>query len=422
MTKPRIQVAQPAQTFVDEGAAFMSLTGWGAQARTTPDSDASRTPDRIARATSAERLDVIVIGAGQAGLSVGYYLARRGLRFVILDGCERIGDQWRKRWDSLRLFTPARFDGLVGMPFPAPPDEFPTKDQMADYLAAYAAHFALPVRSAVQVDRLSRRNGRYVVSAGALELEAEHVVVAMATFQRPRVPTFARELDAKIVQLHSHAYRNPAQLTPGPVLIAGAGNSGAEIALELSRSHAIRMAGRDTGEIPFQIDSFLGRLFLGPLVLRFLFHRVLTVKTPLGRKLRAKILHVGGPLIRTKSRHLAAAGVERVARVVGVRGGLPLLEDGRTLDVANVVWCTGFDPGFSWIDLPVLDEHGEPRHTSGVAENEPGLYFVGLHFLHAASSTMIHGVGRDAERIAATIAQRVGAVRGAAGAELVPAV
>jgi putative flavoprotein involved in K+ transport len=292
---------------------------------------------------------------------------------------------------------------------------------MADYLASYAARFALPVRSGVKVERLFRRQGRYVVRAGALELEAEHVVVAMASYQRPRAPAFASELDSNIVQFHSSAYRNPAQLAPGPVLIAGAGNSGAEIALELARTHSIWMSGRDVGQVPFEIDSWLGRLFLVRLVLRVLFHRIATVNTPIGRKLRAKLLHAGGPLIRTKSKQLAAVGVQRAARVAGVRDGKPVLEDGRVLDVANVIWCTGFDPGFSWIDLPVLDEHGEPRHQSGVVQSEPGLYFVGLHFLHAASSTMIHGVGRDAERIVATIAGRLGAEGSVASAALAPA-
>lgn len=350
--------------------------------------------------------DVIVIGGGQAGLSVGFHLAQRGLSFVILDGSKHIGDSWRKRWDSLRLFTPARYDGLDGMPFPAPAGTFPTKDEMADYLEAYAERFHLPVQSGVFVDRLFKRGGSFVAQAGERLFEAANVVVAMANYQRRYTPAFARDLAPDIRQLHSSDYKNPRQLQPGDVLIAGAGNSGSEIAMELSRGHRVWMSGRSTGQIPFRIDGFAGRLLLVRLVLRVLFHRLLTLATPIGRKLRPAFLHKGGPLIRVKARDLARAGVLRVPRIAGVRDGLPLLEDGRILGVENVVWCTGYHPGFSWIDLPIFDERGEPKHRAGVVEDEPGLYFVGLHFLYSMSSTMIHGVGRDAERIVRAIELR----------------
>jgi putative flavoprotein involved in K+ transport len=356
-----------------------------------------------------ERYDVIVIGGGQAGLSVGHYLARAGLRFVILDAHPRIGDAWRKRWDSLRLFTPAKFDGLAGMPFPAPPDSFPTKEEMGDYLEAYAARFRLPVRTGARVDRLSRRDGRFVVQAGPLELEADQVVVAMANYQRPRRPAFTGALSPDIVQLHSAEYRNLSQLRPGPVLIAGAGNSGAELAFEIARGgHPTLMAGPDTGEAPIRMDGFLARKILARLLFRFVFHRLLTVRTPMGRKARPHLLRKGHPLIRVKNRQLAALGVQRLPRVAGVRDGRPQLEDGRVLDVANVLWCTGFDPGFGWMDLPVFGEDGQLLHDAGVAP-VPGLYFVGLGFLYAMSSSMIHGVGRDAKRIVEAIRREAGA-------------
>ncbi len=363
-------------------------------------------------ATGTERVQTLVVGGGQAGLSVGYHLRRLGLPFMILEGHPRIGDCWRTRWDSLRLFTPARFDGLAGMPFPAPPTSFPTKDEMAAYLEAYAARFELPVRTGVRVERLSRRGDRYLAEAGSQRLEADNVVVAMATYQRPRVPACASDLDAGVLQLHSSEYRNLAQLRDGGVLVVGAGNSGAEIALEVARGgHPTWMSGRDVGQIPFRIGGLAGRLLLARLVLRVLFHRVLTMDTPIGRKVRPKVVSQGGPLIRVKSADLAAAGVERVPRLAGVRGGSPLLEGGRVLPVANVIWCTGFHPGFSWIDLPVFGPDGEPRQERGVVGSEPGLYFVGLHFLYAMSSTMIHGVGRDAEHVARTIAVRARAGR-----------
>lgn len=349
--------------------------------------------------------NTIIIGGGQAGLATGYYLKQQGRDFIILDASERTGDPWRKRWDSLRLFTPARYNSLPGMAFPAPPNSFPTKDEMADYLQAYAARFELPIRNGTQVDSLSRQGQRFVLETGDQRFEADNVVVAMANYQKPRVPAFSRQLAPEIIQLHSFEYRNLSQLQDGKVLIVGAGNSGAEIAMEVAPTHSTWLSGRDTGHIPFRIEGLAARLFLVWFVLRFLFHRVLTVNTPIGRKARPKMIAKGGPLVRTKPKDLAEAGIKRVSNTVGVRDGLPVLEDGRVLNVANVIWCTGFNPGFSWIELPILGEK-EPLHERGVVPSEPGLYFVGLHFLSAISSAQIHGVGRDAAYIAEQIAAR----------------
>jgi putative flavoprotein involved in K+ transport len=220
--------------------------------------------------TARETYHTIVIGGGQAGLSVGYYLALQRRRFIILDAGERVGDVWRRRWDSLRLFTPAMFDGLAGMKFPAPAFSFPTKDEMADYLEAYARRFQLPVRTGIRVERVTRSGDRYLVDAGPHRFEAEHVVVAMSSYQVPRVPAFANSLRPDIRQLHSSQYRNVDQLKPGGVLLIGAGNSGAEIAMEVARRHPIWLSGRDTGHVPFRIDGWPARLFL----LRFLFRFV----------------------------------------------------------------------------------------------------------------------------------------------------
>jgi len=355
-----------------------------------------------------EAIDTVVIGGGQAGLSMGYHLARKGVQFTILEANQRIGDTWRQRWDSLRLFTPARFDGLNGMPFPGDANAFPTKDEMADYLEAYAARFSLPVRTGVRVDRISKaEDGSLLVTAGHRRIQARHVVVAMADFQRPRVPALASGLDRGIVQFHSSAYRNPDQLRRGGVLIVGLGNSGAEIAREVVRAgHETYISGQQSGELPFRISGLVARLVLARLLFRVVFFRLLRLDTPLGRKAHARVAGKATPLIRVMSRDLEAEGVSRVPRTTGVRDGLPLLEDGRTLGVTNVIWSTGFEPGFSWIDLPVFDGEGRPVHTRGVCTAEPGLGFVGLHFLYAMSSSMIHGVGRDAEYLAAHIARR----------------
>jgi putative flavoprotein involved in K+ transport len=351
-----------------------------------------------------ERFETVVIGGGQAGLAMGYHLTRRGRPFVILDANERIGDSWRKRWDSLRVFTPARLDGLPGMPFPARASSFPTKDEVADYLAAYAARFDLPVRTGVQVDGLARFEDRFMVTSGDRRFEADNVVVAPGAYHNPRVPAFAPDLDPAIVQAHSSAYRNPAQLQDGGVLVVGAGNSGAEIALEASRGHRTWLAGRDTGHEPVRAGSGPDRLFT-PLMW-FAATHVLTLRTPVGRKVQRTFRSKGIPLARIRRNDLAAAGVELVPRTAGVNGGSPVLEDGRVLDVANVIWCTGFAPDLSWINLPVFNQDEDPVHDRGVVESEPGLYFIGIYFLYALSSVLIGGVGRDAEHIARHIASR----------------
>jgi putative flavoprotein involved in K+ transport len=359
-----------------------------------------------------ERIQTIIIGGGQAGLSVGYHLARRGLPFLILDASERIGDAWRNRWDSLQLFTPARYAGLPGLRFPARGDAFPTKDQMADYLESYAERFDLPVLSGVRVDRLWRHGHHFLMAAGDLRFEADQVVVAMADYQTPRLPSFAQKLDPGILQLHSQHYRNPAQLKEGGVLVVGAGNSGADIGIEVARTHPTWMSGKESGHIPFRIEGVVARHLLVRMV-RFVGHQVLTVSTPVGRRLRPKLLSRAAPLVRVKPEDLAAAGVERVPRVVGVRDGRPLLADDRVLEVANVIWCTGFQPGFPWIDLPIFGEDGRVAHDRGVVTRIPGLYFVGLHFLYAMTSAILIGVGRDGERIARIIATRARTSRAA---------
>ncbi len=358
--------------------------------------------DRRDAVPSVETFDTVVIGGGQAGLAVGYYLKKRGRSFVILDANERIGGSWRTRtWSSLRLFTPARYDGLPGWSFPAPGWSYPTAREAADYLEAYAARFDLPVRTEMAVSRVAKDGDRYVVECGERRFEADCVVVATGFYGKPAVPEFAAELDPRIVQMHSSDYRDPSQLRPGGILLVGAGNSGADIGMEVSKTHRTWLSGRDKGEVPFRIESPLRRVVLP--VLWFVASHVLTMKTPLGRKVRPHVLEGGAPRIRVKSQDLLAAGVERVAKTVGAHDVLPVLEDGRVMDVANVIWCTGFRQDFSWIDVPVFGEDSEPIHERGVA-SEQGLYFVGLDFLYSFTSENVGGVGRDARHIAKHIA------------------
>ncbi len=348
---------------------------------------------------TVERFETVIIGGGQAGLATGYHLQRRGRSFVILEAGKRVGDSWRKRWPSLRLYSPARFDGLPGMRFPAPGQSFPTAGEMADYVEAYAERFSLSVQTGIRVDAVEKEGEGYVIRAGDRRFEADNVVVATGVFQhdRPVVPEFAPGLDSGIRQLHSADYRSPAQLQPGPTLVVGAAHSGGDIALEVALAgHATILSGPDTGQIPHKV--IMSRA-LGPLV-KLVATRVLTVSTPMGRKARREIRSHGGPLLRVRRSDLAAAGVERVVeRTVGVEGGKPVLAGGQVLEVANVIWCTGFRNDYTWIRFPVpLEDGWYPVQKGGAVPSAPGLYFVGLPFLHSFSSMLVLGAGRDAER------------------------
>ena len=345
----------------------------------------------------AERFDTVVIGGGQAGLAVGYHLARQGHDFVILDAHARVGDAWRERWDGLRLFTPGRLNSLPGMTFPGDRHEFPTKDQVADYLEAYVARMALPIRNATRVDDVwPAENGRgFRVVSGEREYLADRVVIATGAYDRPRIPEFAGDLDPGITQLHSAAFRSISQLREGPVLVVGASNSGAEIAMMASRDHPTVLAGRDVGKMPFKPEDRLARTF--DTFFWFFVNHIATLDTPIGRKAQPSIRDHGLPLDRVHPKDLAAAGVERtIARVVGVQDGLPLLDDGRVVEAANVVWATGFRPDHSWIHVPLTGPDGWPMQRRGAVTTVPGLYFIGLPFMYRGASALLGGVGRDA--------------------------
>lgn len=346
-------------------------------------------------------LDTMIIGGGQAGLALGYYLKEQNRKFLILDENPRTGDAWRQRWDSLRVFTPAKYDGLPGAPFPADPLTFPTKDDVAGYLEGYAARFGLPVLHGVRIERLWRDGDHFVATANGRRWEARSAVVATGCSQAPKVPGFATDLAPSIVQLHSSDYRNPGQLQEGPVLVVGLGNSGAEIGFEVCRTHPTIVAGKPGGEIPVKHGRTAARYFL-PIV-RFVGLHVLTLNTPIGRKAAPTFKAHAAPLIRTKSKDLAAAGVRLVPRVAGVENGLPVLADGTRLEVSNVIWCTGFKDDFGWIDPDLLDDGGLPRQERGVALDSPGLFFLGQEFMFAAASATLPGASRDARYLARRI-------------------
>jgi putative flavoprotein involved in K+ transport len=354
-----------------------------------------------------DSIETIVIGGGQSGLATSYHLKRLGLNHVVLDENERVGSAWRKRWESLRLFTPGRYNRLPGMPYPGPPRSLPGKDDIADYLESYAARFELPVRNGVKVDRITAEGDFYLVVAGDETFMADNVVIATGAFRNPRIPDFAASLNPDIVQIHSVNYQRASQVPGGPVLVVGAGQSGAEIALDMAAEHQVWLSGADRGEEPGRPGSVANRIITPIMV--FAATKVINVANPLGRKVRDHFLYPprGIPRAAGTRKRIHDAGIEWVGRTTGTKDGRPQLEDGRVLDVANVIWCTGFVTDYSWIELPVFDSYGYPVHSRGVVESHPGLYFMGLLFQRTLSSALLMGVGKDAEYIAAHIEERV---------------
>ena len=371
---------------------------------------------------SSEQIDTVVIGAGQAGLSAGHHLAKRGLPFVILDADARIGDHWRDRWDSLKLYSPARFDSLPGRTFPAPSFHYPTGREMGDYLETYARWFELPVQSGQRVERVDpATNGGFVVTvAGGRQILARQVISATGAFRTPHVPSIASELDPSIRQMHSHDYQRPDQLQPGPVLVVGLSHSGADVAIDTARAgHQTLISGKAHAQVPVAfIDRPMGRV-VWP-IMKFVFFHLATIRTPIGRRMKPEIRNGGGPLLRYRLPDLDAAGVVRHdAKTVGVADGKPMLADGTVLDVANVVWCTGYRPDYSFINAPIIGPDGWPEEVRGVSPAVPGLFFVGVPFQYGFSSMLIGGAGRDAKYVVDRIAERVAEL--GRGRELTPA-
>jgi putative flavoprotein involved in K+ transport len=351
-----------------------------------------------------ERYELIVIGGGQAGLAIGYWLAQHDIDFLIVDANVRVGDAWRKRWDSLKLFTPAKYSSLPGLAFPGDPYHLPARDEVADYLEWYAQVFELPVRNNVRVKRLTRTARGFEIDTDGTLFESDNVIVATGPFHVPNIPAVSQAIDGSVLQLHSSQYRNPSQLPAGPALVAGAANSGAQIALELAKSRAVLLAGRSVGTMK--------RRVLGRDVFDWLS---LTVMRPgsdsfIGKRIRKNILSSTDALIGMSERDLTNAGVRRGGRVISALDGRPILQGGQFADVASIIWATGFRPDFSWIDAPVFGDDGFPIHHRGLTA-VPGLYFLGLRFQHRLNSSLIGGVVRDAEFVAAAVSARYGFTR-----------
>jgi putative flavoprotein involved in K+ transport len=345
-------------------------------------------------AGSRERFDVVVIGAGQAGLAIGYFLARAGRRFLIVDGADSIAAAWRVRWDSLVLFTPRRYDSLPGLAFPGDPNGYPRRDEVIAYLEQYAAAFELPVELKSAVRSLNADGGRFLIALEDRQIEADQVVVATGPFQLPRVPALADELAPDVFQTHSTGYKRPSDVPEGTVLVVGGGNTGFQIAKELAATHAVQLAvGSRQTPLP---QRFLGRDLFWWLTNTRLLTK--TVESPLGRRMRDRETLVG-----SSPRQLKRARVELKPRAVAASGRTVSFADGSELDVNAVIWATGYRPDHSWIKLPVADPNGCIRHRRGMTE-VPGLYFLGLPWQHTRGSALLGWVRDDAEFIAEQLA------------------
>lgn len=343
--------------------------------------------------STTEYSGIIIIGAGQAGLSVAYYLQKRKSHFLVLDANKNIGDSWRNRWDFLKLFTPAQYNRLPGYPFPAARGSFPSKDDMANYIVAYVNKFKLPVRTDMKVSSVRQTKKGYEISTQREVFYCKQLVIATGANPVPKIPELSKKLHGNIFQLHSAYYRNEKDLAPGNVLVVGAGASGVQLAIELSKSRETFIAGNPTFHIPDFVFRYVGRLYW------FFAKYIVTLHTPLGRKVKPKFLSGGGPLINVSVKDLEAAGVNRLPKLNAVENGIPVFENKANRTFSNVLWATGFKPDFSWIHINVFDKSGWPITDRGTCSAHEGLYFIGMPFQFGLSSTFVGGVGRDAKYI-----------------------
>jgi putative flavoprotein involved in K+ transport len=357
--------------------------------------------------TATKRHEVIVVGGGQAGLAIGYFLAQQGCDFAILEAADEPAAAWRERWDSLELFTPSRYDALPGLAFPGDPDRYPSRDDVAAYLTDYARHFDLPVELGSPVREIRKTGGTYLVELDDRTYQADQVVVATGPFQVPSVPEIAKGLDPGVVQLHSAAYRTPSAVPEGPVLVVGGGNTGFQIAKELSDSHQVHLSvGSRQTPLPQRI---LGRHLFWYLDETGLIRK--TRESRIGRRMSERDTLIGSSPRAMRRRHR----VQLHGRAVKAAGSTVTFSDDARLDVSAVIWATGFTVDHSWIDVPVFDEDGRALHRRGVTES-PGLYFLGLSWQHTRGSALLGWVKDDA----AYLGQEISAYRPTAAADALP--
>jgi putative flavoprotein involved in K+ transport len=335
-------------------------------------------------------VDILIVGAGQAGLAMGYHLKQAGYRFQIVDRNARIGDSWRNRYDSLVLFTPRAYSALPGLPVPGDPDGYPTKDEIADYLEQYAAHFDMPVAMETGIRSLTRYEDgfRATTDAGAI-VDARAVVLASGAFQRPAIPPIGRQFASDVLQLTAESYKNPTQVPPGRVLVVGDGATGRQLAVELVATHEVVLAtGRPRRASP---ERILGKsIFWWMDKLGILGA---TRESLIGRYLMATDPFPGKALDLTRLRR---RGIQVVGRLVQVVGKRVNFASGETATIDAVIWATGYQDNSTWVPIAgVTDADGRFVHERGVSP-VPGLYFIGRSWQWRRGSALLHGVGDDA--------------------------
>jgi putative flavoprotein involved in K+ transport len=346
-------------------------------------------------------VDVAVIGAGQAGLAIGYFLSQQRRRFVNFEREGSIGAAWRERWESLTLFTPRRYNSLPGLPFSGDPDGYPNRDEVIAYLERYAETFDLPIELNSEVRKLRRKDGTFELEIDGCTIEAEQVVVATGPFQRPYIPEVARDLAPEVFQTHATGYRNPGDVAEGTVLVVGGGNTGFQIAEELAATHRVVLSvGSRQMPLP---QRLLGRDLFWWLTKTRLLRT--TVESRLGQRMRHRDTLIGSSPRELRRRY----DVSVKPRVVGADGRRVRFTDGTELEVDAVIWATGYRPDYSWIEVPVFDEHGRVRHRRGVTD-VPGVYFLGLTWQYTRGSALLGWVKEDADFIAERIAERAEAL------------
>jgi putative flavoprotein involved in K+ transport len=349
-----------------------------------------------AASRTSDDVEVAVIGAGQAGLAMGYFLRRQGRGFVILERADSIGPAWRERWESLTLFTARRYSALPGLAFPGDPDGYPRRDEVIAYLERYAETFDLPIELNSEVKKLEQGDeGRFRVDLDGLTTNADQVVVATGPFQTPHVPKLAEKLAEDVFQTHAVGYRRPDEVPEGTVLVVGGGNTGFQIAKELSATHKVVLSvGARQKPLPQRV---LGRDLFWWLTKARIIDK--TVESRLGRKLSSRDTLIGSSPRELKKRY----GVEVRTRVVDAEGRTARFEADTELEADAVIWATGYRADHSWIKLPIFDGDGRLRHRRGVTD-VPGLYFLGLTWQHTRGSALLGWVKDDAEYIAERIA------------------
>ena len=346
---------------------------------------------------------VIIIGAGQAGLSTAYHLQKLGIQALIVDAHARVGDVWRRRWDSLSLFSPAKYSTLPGMSFPLPPLSLPTKDQVADYFEAYAKKFGFKMMLGAKVKSLSKTEQHFDLELESEVLNAQIVVVATGAFQTPFIPKFEHPAEVGIRQMHISSYQNPSDLQEGAVLVVGTGASGTQIAAEISQQHKVYLSGPNTPNMP---RKRFGKDIYWWLYTTGIMH--VKAKSWLGKRLFKEGIGADALIGKSLAEIVAENKLLRRGMLIDFEAGKPFFENSETAeDVRNIVWATGFKNDYSWIKLPVLDKQGRPKQTRGKAEEENGLYFVGMKFMYRADSSNMGGVGRDALWIATKIKETI---------------